>query len=170
MFDQLFNLVKEHASEAIVKNQDVPNEHNEASMREATNTIHQTLSSEVQKGNFQDVVGMFGKGGNMAANPMVGQMIGQFAGKLAGQFGVDERKAQGIASTLIPQVLGQLTKKTNDPNDSSFDINSIMGNLSGGKTSNTDFGGLVKNMQQGGDVDFGSLSGMMGGGGLGGLF
>jgi hypothetical protein len=172
MFDQLLNLVKQHAGDSIVNNPQVDNQHNEASMHEATRTIQGTLQQQVQQGNFQEVLSLFGKGGDVSGNPLVGQMTGQLAGKLAGQFGVNPAHAQSIASTLIPQVLSQFAKKTNDPNDSSFDLNDMMSQFTGGKTQGTDFGGMVKDMQQGGKVDFGGLSGMLGGkgGGLGGLF
>ena len=51
------------------------------------------------------------------------------------KFGINESQAGGIVQKLIPIVMSKFASKTNDPNDSSFDLNGIMGALGGGKTS-----------------------------------
>lgn len=48
------------------------------------------------------------------------------------KFGLDHGAASGIAASLIPTVLQKLVHKTNDPNDSSFSLGSILGSLTGG--------------------------------------
>ncbi len=45
MFEQLMDLIKENSQEAVVSNPDVPNEHNEAVIQEAGNSITSTLQS-----------------------------------------------------------------------------------------------------------------------------
>jgi hypothetical protein len=49
-----------------------------------------------------------------------------------GKFGLDESAASSIAASLIPIVLQKLVHKTNDANDGSFDIQRIVGGLTGG--------------------------------------
>ena len=144
MLDQLLNLVKENAQDAIVNNNAVPNKFNDAAIGETTNAIHDQLSQAVSGGNLQDVLGLFGNTQNLTNNPIVGNIISQVAGNLGSKFGVEGSAAQNIASSLIPQVLGKLAGKTNDPNDSSFNVNDIMSHLSGGSgTKGVDFGNLV---------------------------
>jgi hypothetical protein len=73
---------------------------------------------------------------------------------LVQKFGLDQGKASQIASSLIPIVLQKLVHKTNDPNDKSFDLQDIIGNLTGG----AGVGDLLKNF--GGGNEKGG-SGMM---------
>lgn len=170
MLDQLLNLVKENAQDLIVNNQAIPNQFNDAAIGEAGNAIHDQLSQAVNGGNLQDVLGIFGNSRNLTNNPLVGNIVSQLAGSLGGKFGVDGTQARNIAGKLIPQILGQLTDKTNNPNNSSFNINDIMGHLSGGGNKGIDFGKIVQQMQQGGGgVDFGNLAGQLSGGNKGGL-
>jgi len=68
--------------------------------------------------------------GNTAAAQ---QLSGGFVQNLMDKFGLNHGQASGIAGDLIPQVLQKLVHKTNDPNDSSFDLQSIIGNLTGGQ-------------------------------------
>ncbi len=169
MLDQLLDLVKSNAQDLIVNNQAVPNQFNEAAIGEAGSAIQNGLSSALQNGNIQDVLGMFGDTQNLQNNPVVGNIVSQLAGSLGNKFGVDASQAQNIAASLIPQVLSQFTQKTNDPGDSSFNINDIMSNLSGGKAQGVDFGNIVSQLQSGKGVDFGGLASQLLGGNKGGL-
>ena len=82
------------------------------------------------------------------------------SGSLGSKFGVDPSAAQNIAVSLIPKVLEMMQSKTNDPNDSSFDINDLMGQLSGNKvTGNVDFGSVLSQMQSGKGVDLAGIAG-----------
>lgn len=170
MLEQLINLVKENAQDTIVNNNSIPNQHNDAAIGEATNAIHDQLSQAVSNGNLQDVLGLFGNAQNLTSNPLVGNIISQLAGSLGSKFGVGGGDAQNIASQLIPQVLGKLSSKTNNPNDSSFNVNDIMSHLSGGGgTKGVDFGNVVQQMQNGGGVDLAGLAGQFLGGNKGGI-
>jgi hypothetical protein len=55
---------------------------------------------------------------------------------------------------MVPNVLNSLTKKTNDPNDKSFDLQGILSSVGGG---NIDVAGLI------GQVAGGNASGGLGG-------
>lgn len=175
MLDQLLNLVKENAQDSIVKNDAIPNQHNEAAISETGNVIKNVLGGAVQDGNIQDVMSLFGNSQGLRSNPLVGNIISQLSNNLGSKFGVDAGKAKTIASSLIPMVLNRFTQKTNDPGDSSLNINDIMGSLSGGKTGGVDFGSMVSKMQSGESVDFGGLASKLTGGKgiadtIGGLF
>ena len=62
------------------------------------------------------------------------------AGDLSQKFNLNSSQASGIAEQLIPVVMNQLVKKTNDPKDSSFTMDGIMKSVGG----NTDLGNLAK--------------------------
>ena len=49
-----------------------------------------------------------------------------------GKLGLGQGAASGVAASLIPTVLQQLVHQTNDPNNSNFNIQGIIGSLVGG--------------------------------------
>ncbi len=169
MLDQLLNLVKENAQDLIVNNPSVPNQFNDAAIGEAVNAIHDQMSQAINKGNLQDVLGLFGHAQSLQNNPLVGNIVSNLSGSLGSKFGVDISQAQQIAAQLIPQILGSPVSKTNNPNDASFNINDIMGHLGGGGNKGIDFGNIISQLQQGGKVDLGGLAGQFLGGNKGGL-
>jgi hypothetical protein len=171
MLENLFNLVKEFAGDAVVKNPDVPNEHNDEVTAEATKTVAGGLQNMMAGGGLENVLSLFGGGGQqqqtggggLLKNPIVNMMIGHFAGKLMGKFGLGSTQANGVANNLIPSVISNLVSRTNDPSNSSFNINSIIGALTGG-------GAAPAQAQQsgGGGFDFQNILSSFTGGGNGG--
>ena len=148
MFENLLNLVKENAGEAIINNPSIPNEKNDAAISETTKGIVDGLKEQFAGGNLAGISNLF-SGGNIAGNPIVGQISQMVTSQLSQRFGLDTSSAGNIVSGLIPKVMEQFVHKTNDPNDQSFNMDGIMASLS------SQSGGL------GGMVD--SLKGMFGG-------
>ncbi len=143
MLDQLIKLVQQNAGDAIVKNQAIPNQFNNAAIEDVAQQIFSGLKGQVGQGNLQQVASMF-QGGNSSAitsNPMVSQIISNIAGNFASKFGVSPQVAQSIAAGLIPQVMNQFVKKTNDPNDNDFDLQDMMRGFSG--NNNLDIGDIL---------------------------
>ena len=78
------------------------------------------------------------------------------------KLGLNSTMAKTIAASIIPMIIGKLISKTKDANDNSFDINNIIGALTGAKASNggveipgvggngIDFGSILKNITSGG--------------------
>ena len=142
MLENLLDLVKQHAGSAIIDNPAIPNQHNEAAISEAGNSIMDGLKNMIASGNTQDVVNLFNhQGGDIASQPAAQQISGNFIQTRMSKFGLGEGAASGIAASLIPTVLQSLVHKTNDPNNSSFNIQSIIGSLVGGGGSNNTGGG-----------------------------
>lgn len=143
MLEELFNLVKGNAQEAVVNNPDVPNEHNNEVVAEATNTVASGLRNMVAGGGLQSILSLFGGGNDnqqgsskgLLSNPIVNMMIGHFAGKLMSKFNLGGNQANNVASSLIPNVIGGLINKTNDPNNSSFSIEKLLNSITGGKST-----------------------------------
>jgi uncharacterized protein YidB (DUF937 family) len=130
MFDNLLNLVKEHAGDAIIKNPAVPNEKNEEAIHATTNSIMDTLKSQVSSGNVSGLMDMF-KGDNANASGISSSVNANVVSDLMKKLNIDQAAASGIASSLLPKVMESFVKKTNDPNDSSFDLQGIVSNLGG---------------------------------------
>lgn len=141
MLKQLFDLVKGHATETVINNPDIPNEKNNEVVAEATNTIASGLRNVVAGGGVQSLLSLFGSGSNdkknLLSNPIVSMMMGSFAGKLMNKFGLNNNQANNLSGTLIPNALGSLINKTNDPNDSSFSLENLLGSITGNKSAGT---------------------------------
>lgn len=135
MFEQLTQLVQQYGNEAVVKNNAIPNEQNEAVMSEAGGSILSGLQDMVAGGNFGDLAGMLsGKTPMDMNNPVVAALAGKVSGSLGEKFGISSEAANGVASGLIPQVLSGLVNKAQDPNQPDFNISDLIGSISEGKS------------------------------------
>ena len=162
MLENLFNLIKDQAGDSVINNPVVPNEQNEAVVASATHSVAEELQGTLASGGLQNVLSLFNSGstsnaGGLTNNPIVSNIISNFTQKLTSNHGIDSNKASGIAGSLIPGVISNLISKTNNPGDSSFDINNIIGSLSGG-------GSAVP--AGGGGFDFNNILSKIGGAGL----
>ncbi|MEJ1241509.1 DUF937 domain-containing protein [Chryseolinea sp. T2] len=138
MIDQLVKLVQQNAGDAIVNNNAVPNQFNNAAIQSVAQQIFSGLQSGAAQGNVQQVTSLFNGASvsSLASNPMVTQMISKVAGDFAAKFGVSPQTAQTIAAGLIPQVMNQFVNKTNDPNDSDFDLQDMLRGFTGNSGMN----------------------------------
>ncbi|MBY0426513.1 MAG: DUF937 domain-containing protein [Cytophagales bacterium] len=162
MLENLINLVKDHALDAVVNNPAVPNANNEDVINETASSIISGLKDHVSAGNLGDVMGLLQGNhsvASLASNPAVTAIIGTLASNLESKFGLPSSVTNNVANQLIPTVMNQLITKVKDSNDSSFDLQSILSAVS---SSGLDAGGLL------GSLTGGSSEGL--GGMLGGLF
>lgn len=164
MLDQLMKLVEENAGDAIINNPAIPNQHNNAAIKDVASQIFSGLQSQASGGNMQQIVSMFQNGGgsSIANNPMVTNIISSVAGNFASKFGVSPQAAQSMATSLLPTVMNQLISKTNNPNDDSFDLGGILKSATG--NSGLDVGSILGQVTGGGNNNpLGNIGGMLGG-------
>jgi hypothetical protein len=163
MLENLIDLIKQHAGDAIINNPAIPNSQNEAVVGEAGNSIVNGLKDMISQGKVQDVLSLLqGQGGNVASNPAVQNISSGFIQSLMTKFGLGQGEASGVASNLIPNVIQSLVHKTNDPNDSSFSIEGILSHLTGGQPGGVE--GLLGNLTQGGGAGImDKIKGLFGG-------
>ncbi|NEU08752.1 hypothetical protein GZH53_10550 [Flavihumibacter sp. R14] len=129
MLENLNNLVREEAEETIVKNPAIPNEKNEEAIQAASGSIEEVLKEKASSGNFGDLSQLF-QGGDFANNPIVNKIKEVFAGKL-GNMGVDGSSAGSVAGGIIPALIEKFVRRTNDPNDKGFDLQSMLKQFAG---------------------------------------
>ena len=60
-------------------------------------------------------------------------MMGHFASKLMTKFGLNNNQANNVSGNLIPDVLANLINKSNDPNESGFSLENLLGSITGNK-------------------------------------
>lgn len=133
MFEQLTQLVQQFGQDAVVKNDAVPNEHNEAVMSEASNSILSGLQNIASQGGTADLAALFqGNNASDISNPVVQQLTEKLTGSLGEKFGMGADAASGVAGSLIPKVLGSLVSNAKDPNHKGFEISDMVNAVSGG--------------------------------------
>jgi uncharacterized membrane protein YeaQ/YmgE (transglycosylase-associated protein family) len=164
MLENLFNLIKEQGVADVIDNPAIPNEKNDAVLADATHSVADGLQGVLAGGGLQNVLSLFNNGNNSSGggisgllnNPIVGNIISNFTNKLTNNHGIAGDQASGIANSLIPNVLSNLINRTNDPNNNSFDINSLIGSLTGGAhaqpggSGGFDLQGMIGNLTSGG--------------------
>jgi hypothetical protein len=163
MLENLFNLIKEQGTDSVINNPAIPNEQNNAVIADATHSVASELQGVLAGGGLQSVLSMFGNntngGGvsNILNNPIVSNIISSFTNKLTNNHGIAGDQASGIATNLIPNVISNLISKTNNPADSSFDINGIISSLTqggGAQAGGFDIQGIIGKFTNGGlDTD-----------------
>ena len=173
MLEQISNLVKEYGQEAVVDNPSIPNAQNNEVLAEATHTITGGLQNMLAGGGLQEILSMFTGGGNQTSkqggggisgllnNPAVSAMISSLIGKLTGKFNMSPSQATQVSNSLIPNVLNGLIDRTksNDPSNDAFDLNDLIGSLTGGNVATKESGS--------GGFDFQGLLNQFTGGGSG---
>ncbi len=164
MLEQLMGLIQDHSQEAIVKNPAIPNAQNQ----EAMQTIMSAITNGFQNGGLSGITGLLNgqAGGGVAglmANPMVANIAQQAIGSLMEKFGLDKSAAAGIVSQVLPNVLGALISKTNDPNDKSFNIGDITGAFADGNVDMNDVKNIAGKFLGGQSGASEGLGGMLGG-------
>lgn len=136
MLEQLTQLAQQYGNDAVVKNNAIPNEQNDAVMGEASNSILSGLQKIASEGGVEQLAGLFqGNAAQDSSNPVVQQLTQQLSGSLGEKFGIESSAASGVAGSLIPQILGSLVGKAKDPNDS-FQISDLVNAISGGGNGN----------------------------------
>ena len=171
MSENLIDLVRQNAGDAVVSNPAMPNEKNEAAGETAGGSIMATLKNALASGRLNDVLGFF-KNGKQGSPELVQEATNNYAQDLQNKLGVAPAEASKAAAALVPQTMQQLATKTADPSDSSFNIQDIFNKLSGNKTSGFNMEKMLNKFSGGkldkdgdGDVDFKDLKSLFAGGG-----
>jgi uncharacterized protein YidB (DUF937 family) len=165
MLENLNEMVRENVQESVVNNAAIPNEHNEAVIQAASGSIFDTLKDKLSSGNIGALTDIFN--GNKAEGTEVAtQASGSFMDKLSG-LGINADTAKSLASSIIPGLIAKFTQKTNDPNDSSFNLKDVLGSLGGddGKFDMSDVIGMFnggQNAQSGQTAEGGMMDKLKG--------
>lgn len=171
MFENLINLVRQNAGDAVISNPAIPNEKNEAAVETAGDSIMTTLKNALEGGRLNDVLAFF-KNGKQGSPELVQEATNNYAQDLQNNLGIAPAEANKTASALVPQTMQELATKTADPSANGFNIQDIFNKLSGNKTSGFNMQEMLNKFTGGkldkdrdGDVDFKDLKSMFAGSG-----
>ena len=88
MLDQLLKLVEQHAGQAIVSNKAIPDQLNNAAIKEVTNQIFNGIHGQVTHGKMEEVVALF-------------------------QSGISSKTQSPVMTTIVETVTNSLSTKCN---------------------------------------------------------
>lgn len=135
MFEQLLQIVQQYGNEAVAKNDAIPNEQNEAVLNETSNSIFSSLQKLATEGNLSQFAELL-QGNNISdTNPAVKEITSNVSHSLSEKFGLNNAAASGVATSIIPQILGSLLEKAKNPKDDSLNISDIISSLTGGDSA-----------------------------------
>lgn len=131
MLSQLSQLVQEFGADAVVKNEAIPNEKNEAILKETSNSIFSSLQKIASQGDLSQIAGILQGKDIDKNNPAIQEITNQLSSSLTEKFGLSSATASGAATSMIPQIISSLIGKANDPNDKSLNISDVLNSLTG---------------------------------------
>lgn len=134
MLDQLTQLVQEFGQDAIVKNEAIPNEQNEAALKETSNSIFSSLKNIANDVDLSQIVGLLQGKDIDKNNPAIQKITNEVSNSLTQKLGISSSAATSSASAMIPKVLGSLINKANDPKDNSINLSGLLDSLTGGNS------------------------------------
>ena len=135
MLDQLTQLAKQFGQEAVVNNNAIPNELNESVVNETGNSLMTSLQKMASEGNFEQLAGLLQGNNANASNPAVKDLVNQVSGSLGQKFNIDSSAANGIASDMIPKILGSLVGNAKDTNVKGFEMSDLVNAIGGSGNS-----------------------------------
>lgn len=124
-------IVEQNASQSIVQNKAIPDQLNNAAIKEVTNQIFNSLKGQVSQGNMQQVINLFQSGVTKQQSPVMASIMETVSRSLAGKFSITPEVAQSVTAQIVPVVMAEVIKKTNDPRDIDFDLQQMLRGMSG---------------------------------------
>ena len=155
MLDQLLKLVEQNARQSILENKAIPDQLNNAAIKEVTNQIFNGIKGEVTHGHMPEVIALFQIGITKQPSPVMSTIMETVTNSLASKFNISADVARSVANQIVPVVMTQVIKKTNDPRDIDFDLQQMLRGMSG--NSQLDITGMLPSQPK---TTIGSISGV----------
>ncbi|MFT3994626.1 MAG: hypothetical protein QM660_09990 [Dysgonomonas sp.] len=135
MLNNILSIVKEVAQNAVANNTDIPGDKKNEVVETTAGAITTGLTSNLS--NLSDLFSSSG-GGNI-----VDTIQKTVVTTLSEKLGLDASIANGIATSVVPAVVSALSGKINDSKEEGFNLESIVGALSGSKDKE---GGILSSL------------------------
>jgi uncharacterized protein YidB (DUF937 family) len=130
MLENIIGLVKDQVLNTVSGNANIPEDKKDSVVETTTSAVLSGLKDHFTPDNLSAITSLFG-GGSGAGNNISSSLQTTVVSALSEKVGLNKDLANSIASSVIPAIMGLLSNKSNDPNDSGFSVESIIGALSG---------------------------------------
>ncbi|WP_118974603.1 hypothetical protein [Taibaiella koreensis] len=133
MLEQLMQMIQQSGQSSVIDNTDVPNEHNEAILNEAQQSITSGLQGLADTGELNTVMEAAQNGQPVEQLPAVQNISNNFMGSIMDKFGLNKGTAAMIASAVIPMVLSKVMNRGGQQaGGGGFDLGGLLSSLTGG--------------------------------------
>lgn len=127
MINEIFNLVEKYAGEVITNNPNVPEAKKDVAIATTTDAVKDGLKGYLNPTNIATLAGMLsGNHSTSGSSSIVETLKNSVIGALSNKAGLSNTVSSGIAASLIPMLINAVTKRMNDPNDSGFNVESLI--------------------------------------------
>ena len=127
MINEIFNLVEKYAGEVIANNPNVPEAKKDIAVDATTDAVKDGLKGFLNPSNIGALASMLSSNGSASgSNSIIDTLKNSVIGALSSKVGLSNSVSSGIAASLIPMLINAVTKKMNDPNDSGFNVESLI--------------------------------------------
>lgn len=134
MLDNIIGLVKDQVLNSVTGgNIDIPADKKDQIVDTTASSFMDGLKSNISMDNLSSLTSLFGSKDSTSTNSITSGIQSTVVASLCEKVGLSKELANTIASTAIPAIMGMFQSKANDPNDSSFSIESLIKSFSGGK-------------------------------------
>src|SRR5215217_454957 len=98
MLTQLSQLVQEFGADAVVKNEAIPNEQNEAVLKETSNSIFSSLQKIASQADLSQIAGILQGKDIDKNNPVIHEITTQVSSSLTEKLGINSATATSTAT------------------------------------------------------------------------
>lgn len=140
MLEQIQNIIKGYAQEAVSANDNIPTEKNEAAAQAASDSVIDVLKQKLASGDINSLLDSFKDQKSMGDTGT--EISNSFAQKLSG-LGINMDTAKTVAMSLIPVILSKLGKSSGG----GLNMQDLLSQFSG----------------KGGGIDLSAIGNMLGG-------
>ena len=152
MFEQMLNLVKGQVAKTVGGMDGIPAGKQAAVVSTTTSSLMDGLKNFATPDKLSSLLGGTGRaGGEQAAGGLTSNIVSDLTSKV----GLKPAMAQGIAGSVVPSVMSLFSKNVSDPSKPGFNLQSMIGALTGGA------GGILGGGAQAGSTGGGILGGLM---------
>jgi len=138
MLDQLMQMIQQQGQQAVVENSQIPDEHNEAIMNEAQQSITNGLQGLADSGDLNQLAQ---NPQALAGHPAVQNISNNFMQNIMSKFGLSQGVAASVAGALIPSILGKVLGGGGGAGG--FDLGGLLSSLGGGGNAGQQGGGGI---------------------------
>ncbi len=134
MLDKIMDMVKGQVMKSIDGVQGVPEDKKDKAVETTASALMDALKKHATGGNLSSLVSMLGMGKSASSSgDMAGGLGSGVISALTSKVGLSPAVAQSVVAAVIPAVMSLFKKKIDDPAEPGFNLESLMGGLSGGK-------------------------------------
>lgn len=158
MLENIIQLVKDQVLPVINNNADIPENKKNDAIETTTNSILEGIKKQLMPDGISDISNMFSNSesspiNNFGNTEMIKGVESTVSSALSDKIGLNAQISTAIASAIVPIVINMLKQGASKDGESSFDISSLIGMLTGNNNQNKEKDGGI----------LGKLGGLFGG-------